>query len=99
MLEGNTRQCWALLQRTWDAVSNASSKPSEPASNTMYSSHGSSGLSGMGPGSSSGQMPAAATTGPAEGVRQVVWSKGMPPSGKKKKDSAAAQRAVFTRLI
>lgn len=92
-----------LLQRTWELASNASSEPSEPASNALHSSHGSSGLSAMGlPANSSGQTQAAGSVHhatPVDGLRQVVWSKGMPPSGKKKKDPAAAQRAVFTRLI
>lgn len=91
---------WLLfVQRTWDLASNASSEPSEAAA--LYSSHGNSSLNMMMPSATSSVQAAASSqaAGNSDAVRQVVWSKGVPPSGKKKKDSAAAQRAVFTRLI
>ena len=36
--------------------------------------------------------------GPPDLLRHGVWAKGMPPSGKKKKDSTG-QKTAMTRLI
>ena len=97
----NGAECWCykhnlhmLLQRTWDVISNTSSEPSEAAGNA----YGGANMSVL-PQSvtGSGQQQGGQRLGSAE-LRQLAWSKGVPPTGKKKKDPAA-NRAVFGRLV
>ena len=44
-----------------------------------------------------GEGQIAMLNGPAESVKHAAWAKGMPPSGKKKKDSSL-HRAAMSRL-
>lgn len=87
-----------LLQRSFSSVSNASSEHSDSAAHAI--SHlGTSGRTMIGnQPRSDGQTGQHA--GSSDTIRYVqgVWAKGMPPSGKKKKDSGG-QKAALTRLI
>lgn len=82
-----------LLQRTWDVISNTSSEPSEAAGNAYGANVSMLPQSVTG----SGQQQAGQRLGSAE-LRQLAWSRGVPPTGKKKKD-LAANRTVFGRLV
>ena len=84
------------MQRSFSSVSNASSDHSDSAANASIHlglavrSMGSSLLRSEG---QTGQL-----VGPADAVRHGTWAKGMPPSGKKKKDSSGP-KAALTKLI
>ncbi len=84
------------VQRSFSSVSNASSEHSDSAANVgvhlglAARSLGSSHLRSEG---QTGQ-----SIGPADVVRHGTWAKGMPPSGKKKKDSSG-HKAALTKLI
>lgn len=84
------------MQRSFSSVSNASSDHSDSAANVGVHL----GLAARPLGSSrlhtegqTGQL-----IGPADAVRHGTWAKGMPPSGKKKKDSSG-HKSALTKLI
>lgn len=84
------------ILRSFSSVSNASSEQSDSAA------HGAVhlGLAAR-PVSGSYQRPEGQTgqhAGPGEAPRHGTWVKGMPPSGKKKKDSSV-HKAALTKLI
>lgn len=85
-----------VLQRSFSSVSNASSEQSDSAAHAAAHL----GLAGR-PVSGSYQRPEGQTgqhAGPAEAPRHGTWVKGMPPSGKKKKDGSV-HKAALTKLI
>ena len=77
------------MQRSFDSVSNASSEQSERSLGSAQRAALGSFMRAEGQHSM--------LNGPADSVRQAAWAKGMPPSGKKKKDSSQ-HRAALARL-
>lgn len=75
------------MQRSFDSASNASSEQSEWSLGATQRAALGGFLRAEGP----------TLHGPAEAVRHAAWAKGMPPSGKKKKDNSQ-HRAALSRL-
>ena len=77
------------MQRSLDSVSNASSEQSErsPGATQRAALGGFLGAEGQN----------ALLHGPGDSLRHAAWAKGMPPSGKKKKDNSQ-HRAALSRL-
>lgn len=82
--EGVLAQHLCLMQRSFDSVSNASSEQSERSLGATHRA-------------ALGGFLRAEGHGPIEAVRHAAWAKGMPPSGKKKKDNSQ-HRAALSRL-
>ncbi|KAL3153624.1 hypothetical protein ABBQ32_013229 [Trebouxia sp. C0010 RCD-2024] len=72
------------ILRSFDSVSNASSEQSERSLGATHRA-------------ALGGFLRAEGHGPIEAVRHAAWAKGMPPSGKKKKDNSQ-HRAALSRL-
>ena len=77
------------VQRSFETASNASSEQSERSLGATQRAALGGFLRAEGQG--------ALLHGPAEAVRHAAWAKGMPPSGKKKKDSSQ-HKAALSRL-
>lgn len=76
------------MQRSFDSASNASSEQSEWSLGATQRAALGGFLRAEGQ---------SALHGPAEAVRHAAWAKGMPPSGKKKKDTSQ-HKAALSRL-